>query len=73
MPMLSNTVFKMDLDLQHQPMGAKPTEPLYLSCYLLGTLALTENLIKLMEENLNPQSQYTHTSPQRVQALMTAG
>lgn len=70
--MLPNTVFKMDLDLQHQPMGAEPNEPLYL-CYLLGNLALTENRIKLMEENLNPQSQYIHTSPHRVQALMTAG
>lgn len=28
--MLPNTVFKMDLDLQHQPMGAEPNEPLYL-------------------------------------------
>lgn len=73
MLMFSNTVSKMDLDLQHQPMGAKPIEPLYLSSYLLGTLALTQNQIKLMEENLNPQSQYIHTCPQRVQALMTAG
>lgn len=36
MPMLPNTVFKMDLDLQHQPMGAEPNEPLYLSVIYWG-------------------------------------
>lgn len=29
--MFTNTVSKMDLGLKHQPMGAKPIEPLYLS------------------------------------------